>query len=122
MRRARVGSPPSRRGAYRRGRPPSFPGRSSPPPPDNDDPCRSDRLLVRVPAGLGERNRTRGNPRVAQDCNLMEYFRTEEFCLDGIPAHETLVVEECGGSLCYLLSLFGDCVDAEDVTDACNAR
>src|SRR2546422_424017 len=119
MRRARAGSPPSRRGAYRRGRPPSFPDRSSPPPPDNDDPCRSDRLSARVPAALGEKNRMRRNLRVAQDYILTEYFRTEEFFLDGDPGHETLAVEEGGRCLRYPVPVLGARVDAEDVNEAC---
>src|SRR5437879_1753072 len=71
MRRERAGSPPSQRGAYHRGRPPSFPGRSSPPLPDNGDPCKSDRLSARAPADQGEKNRRRRNLPVAQDWVLV---------------------------------------------------
>src|SRR2546426_9749047 len=92
MRRARSGSPPSRRGGCRRGRLPSFQGRSSPPPPDTDDPYKSDRLSVRVPADLGEKNRTRRNPLVARDSILTEYLvlRTLRAAYPELPSRHLL--------------------------------
>src|SRR5205807_346207 len=102
----------------RRGRPPSFLGRSSPPLPDSGDPCKSDRLSVRVPADPGEKNRRRKNPPVAQDCILIEYLSIENFCLGRNPGHETLAIEERGRCFCHSFSIFGARVDAEDVNEA----